>query len=296
MQLMRKLGMESDYAYSVRMAEWAEKNERWSAHTKYTPDIARLSAHNWNIFLITDDMMRGRRAHQLLKDRDKCMYLCTAYTINDFTMFKKNLGLATYPVVLDPPEDAARGIISRASRGPIRGELWAIKADQVKELDKHRLNTVEFHRRRVYVDIPYQTVNKYKYEVVLSEWMHHEGQRAWMYIGDFGYWHYNHMHFVKSSDTDGRATYVGRTDPTFSAVRIFEPREPAEVVTLKFKEADHQLALGAMDKLAASDTQSSLFWSNAIDMWIVRYHKMLKADFKPYFYYTTQEDVKLKDR
>jgi hypothetical protein len=267
MQLLPKLFRKSKCAISQ------EEFDSWGEETRFTPDYLLLESHQWCIFFIADDMMQGRRAHNIMFT-DQARYLGVAYTQDDFTMFKKNLGKATFPIVLEPHRLVHP--ISRAPAAPVRGELWAIRPPHIPELDKHRLNTVECTRRRVKIDIPYQVVTRHIEGDMLSEWLHYKDQRAWMYFGIDEYW--------------AKCVYSDYRDSSFSPVELFHPKTKPETATEKFdKQEQAYLFVGQLEK---QNLEPHVFWSNAIEQWVVRFLVNEPQEFRPYYYYTTIEDIK----
>lgn len=191
--------------------------EELNLDVEYTPDYAELVMTEGQLVFCPDEMMRGRRAHDLVEN-DLGMYMCTAQTNQVFTMFKKTLGKFTRPVVMDANEFP--GKYRLVDYAPIKGEVYLLKPQQLKELDKWKKNTKIFTRRRVYLDIEYQFVHEERrvYSVkgpgneplvrwenvpIRQEWEHYHKQDAWMYVGNPEYFFWE-----------------GFADPTFAQVKL----------------------------------------------------------------------------
>ena len=139
---------------------------------------------------MADELMTGHRGHDLLENDDVLTDKCVAYTHRKFSMFRKNLGKASYPIILPPTEDHP-GTIARAELAPVRGEVYFVKPYQMIELDNYKNNGVVFNRERVFLDIPYREVELRDGERILGEWKHHKSMSAWMYIANPEYFFWN---------------------------------------------------------------------------------------------------------
>lgn len=226
-----------------RLAQWDEQFREWGELTRFTPDYQRLEQQNWNIFLICDDMMGGHEFHSLLHDEAYARKLYgVTYTQNSYVMFRKNLGKFSYPVFLDPEQITSPGTIKRTMGEPciVKGELWAIRPSRVLELDKHRLNTVEFLRRRVSVDIPFKRVVRFNSPKdgwegdKLTDVLHYKNQRAWMYFGipeawQFQSWDEKSLSPVKPIEPNSRT--MDMPFKTEEEAKIFAASAPGATIT-----------------------------------------------------------------
>jgi len=175
-------------------------------HTpKYTPDIHLLEQHWWNPVFIPDDCMihhsyhiteRGSR-HDLVKEGASGYdpFYEDCYTAKPFTFLEKNLGKQSFPIPFDPINDNDLPMWMNKSHR-IKGELYALSSKSIIELDNHRLNTVQFDRVKVTINIPYaqkyrdiaQSYNGVWSSTYRSSKTNIVSIQAHMYVGRFEYW------------------------------------------------------------------------------------------------------------
>lgn len=193
-----------------------EPDESWKFKIReipqYTPDIAKLEQYESQLLFVADNCMKGHKKHELLVD-DASLSHGHAYTKATFSMWKKELGEESYPVILK--EDA----FPHDWRGPkpgapaqIYGELYQIPPRVLYKLDIDKLNTVQFLRRRIkleyvyfaHIERPWFKENSKWNEGALSRAERElnnpeEAERleigplyhtvtAWMYFGNPEYW------------------------------------------------------------------------------------------------------------
>lgn len=175
----------------------------------YTPDISLLERYEAQCVFIADDLMSSFKNHSILRP-----FVIEegghAFTRDNFLMWKKSLGLESFPipVVSKPSDTSIVHWMPKPAR--IKGELYLIHPQGFIELDKHRLNGVQFYRKRIRLVLPYQRVkqnaavigrdgkyllsktelalnNPEEAPVVLTERKYHNPS-AWMYIGREEFW------------------------------------------------------------------------------------------------------------
>lgn len=158
---------------------------------QYTPDIWKLEQFKRQLIFVPDEMKTGFPHNNLVAEASfipKPKYpVC--YTRKNFTFFKKDLGVMSYPVVLPEnyrPTGFVRYPVEAAN---IQGELWSINPTQFILLDNHKHNGVRFIRERVEITLPYREVgwNSSRLPVV-SDDKNDRTTPAWMYIGIPDYW------------------------------------------------------------------------------------------------------------
>lgn len=162
----------------------------WANQCILTPDNWKLEQYVRQLIFLPCDMKKGHRNHGLIEDHINGPVYEDVYTAQEYTFWKKDLGEASFPVVLpgDYRPDAFTPYEVEAA--PIKGELYFIPGHHMKELDKHRLNGVQFVRDRVNIRIPYRTVsfNKERPLPVISDHKYFNTVPAWMYMGVKDYW------------------------------------------------------------------------------------------------------------
>ena len=201
-----------------------------SGENIYTPDIWVLRRYHFQLLFVYGTQMQGHPQHELINDYGA--YAATAYTDGQFTLWKKRLGRESYPVALEGSEYLPDGHKASGYRCPewalpphtrVQGEIYAIKTQQLINLDKHYQNTLEFKRKRVPLLIPYRKLHKIDtqgepggiQEFINQQFDIHDKVvttenaiktiRAWMYIGISEYW-------------------TSQSNHLFSPVQVYTPR------------------------------------------------------------------------
>jgi hypothetical protein len=142
---------------------------------EYTPDMWRECRFEWRRLFIPDEMQRGFYRYPLIQENS--WFRARAFTEESFTMWKKKLGEASYAIVLPQA-------YSNVPLAHIGGQLHYVRPNLFKELDKLKLNGLQFIRRPVSVMVPFR-------EQVSSRTAGHERVRrcyAFMYVGIADYW------------------------------------------------------------------------------------------------------------
>lgn len=158
---------------------------------KHTPDLWKLEQFAFQNIFVSDDLMTGKKHHSIIKDAaysgEPIHPVC--YTFDKFTFFKKDLGEHSFPVSLPwdyRPTSHLRWPVVPAR---VKGELYTIRPKSFIELDKLRLNGVQFHRQRVRVVLPYREVRFDKKHIlpnITDDYI--LTTTAWMYVGAPKYW------------------------------------------------------------------------------------------------------------
>jgi len=162
------------------------------AELNFTPDIWKLEQYMRQLIFVPDDMKSGGRLNRLLTETSwtPTPLHPTCYTHDDYTFWKKDLGDASYPVVL-PKDYRPSGYIRKdVIPAAIKGELWAIRPSGFLALDKQRQNGVQFRRERVMIKYPWRELGWSKTQPVpkISHLEYFTTVTAWMYIGVPEYW------------------------------------------------------------------------------------------------------------
>jgi len=108
--------------------------------------------------------------------------LADVFTEQEFTMVKKKLGYATYPIVTDLK-------LWNVPQLKIRGQLFALRSYMIPELDKCYENTVQFNRQRIKVTVPHHVVmfssKTGEHRMVNGAYVTYD---AWAYIAPADHW------------------------------------------------------------------------------------------------------------
>lgn len=157
---------------------------------QYTPDILEIEKKvRINVF-VHDDMMKGGKLHEYLAETGlKGKYpLYTAYTVDRFYHWKKELGDESYSVALQDPVTGFHPDRESIIPARIEGEVYSIRAAQVVKLDFLRENGLQFFRKKVLIQVPHSKVI-YSRERPIPEIVSPKDQfEAYMYIGNGYYW------------------------------------------------------------------------------------------------------------
>lgn len=166
----------------------------------YTPDKETVLAKSkWYLFL-PDDLKFRHRRHDLIQGNSE-LKVHAAYTEKDFFHWKKDLGDASFTIPLQCTPKEKQGHLGPMP-AKVCGELHLVDSHLLLYLDQHRLNGVQFERKRIKLRIPYREQRWLKdrgraEEVLgrnldastayLTKWQYAE-EWAWMYCGIRDYW------------------------------------------------------------------------------------------------------------
>lgn len=164
----------------------------WSHRNLLTPDIWKLEQLQFQNIFIPDEMMLGKPQNSLIAEFGREGMVPThpsCFTLEKFTFFKKDLGVASYPIAMEKgwnPEDYHR---VKPVPAKIKGQLYTIFSQGIKKLDIHRQNTLQFKRIRTDISLPFHHVS-YSTERPLPKISrpYLRTVEAWMYVGIPEYW------------------------------------------------------------------------------------------------------------
>jgi len=124
---------------------------------RFTPDYLKLSQQLGVLLFIHDDMMQLQPNHDLVKIGSLSGFypFMYGYTSQRLSFVKKELGLHSFPVAIDI-RDTDELQLFMAEKHRIRGEIYAIRPQQMIELDTHRQNGVQFQRITANINIGFQ--------------------------------------------------------------------------------------------------------------------------------------------
>jgi hypothetical protein len=160
---------------------------------QFTPDYAQLSQKKSHLVFIHDDMMQLQPNHSMVVEGSMHGFypLTYGYTAKKMTFVKKELGLASFPIALSI-RDRDELPMHIADEYRIRGEVYAIRPDQLIKLDIHRQNGVQFERVKVNINHCFRRLRR-------KEWFDASGRTK-----------YEHNLSPENMITDEMMMYVGR--------------------------------------------------------------------------------------
>jgi hypothetical protein len=150
---------------------------------KFTPDYAMLQQKAYHRLFVYNEWQSKQSKHHMLGDT--AIRCATALTKNsNYVVWKKKLGADTFPFALETTEDQKFGHETfLGPAGKVAGQLYLVTPEVIKSLDSDVLNTVQFDRKRISVEVPYRI----KDGGTLSDRYVREF-RAWAYIGRSDFW------------------------------------------------------------------------------------------------------------
>lgn len=178
-------------AYRPKLNTLASKYEHM------TPDIVELQNTALNFVFVPDECMMLMPKHALVSKTNFYPF-CTAYTSEPFLFLQKDLGKESHPVALRDPSIEVKNELPpwMAQALRIRGEIFGLSGSDFIDLDKHKLNGVQFDRVRVKVNVPY--IKRYSHTetsengVVQISYSSSKDMLtsidAWMYVGKPEFW------------------------------------------------------------------------------------------------------------
>lgn len=122
--------------------------------SKFTPDIAKLEEYTWQLYFAIDETKKDHFKHHLLGV--DAQYRFPAFTQHNFTYWD--------PLVPFMSPVAMREVGSKVDipnfppAAKIKGQVYLIRPQRFLELDPYKQNTVEYHRERVKLIVPYRQV------------------------------------------------------------------------------------------------------------------------------------------
>jgi len=179
--LRRRFTPLSSYELAMDERAWIKE---MSKRTLFTPDAHLFNRTVYQLLFIYGNEQRGHIMHERLI-KPHCMNnkpAAVVFTENEYTMMKKKLGWATYPIVADID-------LWNVPKLKVKGELYAIRSYMIPELDRCYSNTVDFMRQRITVTMPHHLLMWSKktgeHRVVKQD---HITYQAWAYLGIPDFW------------------------------------------------------------------------------------------------------------
>lgn len=162
-------------------------------YTPFTPDMWKLEEYYFQNVFIYNEMMKGCSKFGQFLDGNS-VKLSAAFTKDDhYVLWQKKLGEYSTTFALPMSEDQMLGNTTLfGAPAKILGQVYAMRADQIKKLDEHLENGIQFVRKRIKIEIPYSYVNRSRDERIVNGNNAPERKLkvipAWAYIGRLDYW------------------------------------------------------------------------------------------------------------
>lgn len=174
--------------------------ERINNVPPFTPDQVDLENMQKHLVFCCDNTMLHMPKHEIIGKPP----LMEAFTTKEHSVWKVGEKEKSFPVPL-PPERTNNYVPWADQRGApparIRGELFSLDTEKLKELDTFKENGVQFKRRRTKIEITYTAVIKVRDRAVAEfqlnqrlnkAQVHFSGLshfvEAWFYSGVPKYW------------------------------------------------------------------------------------------------------------
>lgn len=156
----------------------------------HTPDMRFLNRKRLHNFFIYGNMLSDHPKHAYIEEYSKAC--CTAYTFDEFSLWKKCLGKESYPIPLRKRYNALFNHVPAAPKSMIKGTLFQMATEHIPVLDKYMDNgkgpASPFTRVRVPLLTPYRDVTwELEGGVTLGE-RKTSTVMAWMYEGNLEHW------------------------------------------------------------------------------------------------------------
>jgi hypothetical protein len=192
---VKLIAPKSALGYNLPSPEWFDFAVNLS---RYTPDIAVLEEHAWQLYFACDETQRGHLKNDLCGADQE--YKVPAYTQQSFNYWNHEA-----PFIPPIPMEAS-GYRNPMPFYPeiakIKGQILKIRPQQFLHLDNYKENGVQYERRKVRLIVPYRTTEFIHDLTQVSEdieFVSPNGHiarskektailRAWMYIGIPKYW------------------------------------------------------------------------------------------------------------
>lgn len=163
---------------------------------KYTPDIAVLEQHSWQLYFACDETQIGHLKHNLVGEHE--------YKLSGFTQQSFNYWAHQAPFLPAIPMEATgyKNVMpGYPDIAKIKGQVLAVRPQAFLTLDEYKENGVQYLRKKVRIIVPYRALRKITDHPGLPtndiEFMK-DGLgltfermciiRAWMYVGVPAFW------------------------------------------------------------------------------------------------------------
>lgn len=159
---------------------------------EFTPDAWSLFQKPAHLMFIYDEMKQGHWRHWLIKNNlderlDRSSFHCQGFTADGYHLWKMKKGNHSQAIPLPSMKNGSNfGKQDGWNPGHlrIRGELYHVRTDVILELDKCKMNELQFIRKQVNVIVPYHIESSSGWKSLTKVMAH----RAFMYVGIPEYW------------------------------------------------------------------------------------------------------------
>lgn len=168
--------------------------EAWHQQYRRTPDLWYLEQHARQNFFFADDFKIGHKRHEHIEGHMPIHPAC--YTLNEFTVFKKDLGEHSFPLPFEKGIDFDIYGWYKPELARIQGEMYSLPSQLIwKVLDIQKENGLQFIRKRVAVTLPWREVT-WNGHAAAETWSKIptiskdclRTVQAWMYVARPEYW------------------------------------------------------------------------------------------------------------
>jgi hypothetical protein len=193
------------------------------AATYHTPDVWNLCRRMQHNIFVYDETMYGMPQHSLIET--EAVRRAAAFTSKPFCLWKKKLGKASFPILLNPNGQEHESW--RPAR--VKGVIYSVFTNTLIRLDNYKKNGVQFERKRIEVTVPNRriTVPKGK-EVRGNQWdgvpVGFDRVPVYVYVGINRFWDdqldggYTFSPVKLYTPNDGRAPFYFFTTQEFEDV------------------------------------------------------------------------------
>lgn len=116
------------------------------AEVARTPDLHEIEQQKQHFLFVCDDLMTGHRRHHLLDGSKRRAW---AFTKAPFSVWKRKAAKDTSVIPFEGPSPLVPNCV-------IKGEVHFVPTSIIKLLDDHKVNGVQFIRKRVRIVIPHR--------------------------------------------------------------------------------------------------------------------------------------------
>lgn len=164
--------------------------------TRYTPDIAVLEQHEWQLYFACDETQIGHMKYDLVGENQ--------YKLPGFTQQSFNYWQPSDPFNPPVPLEATgyRNVMPNyPDIAKIKGQVLAIRPQAFLGLDIYKENGVQYERKKVRLIVPYRSIRRvsdhpglptvdieFERDGLGLTFEHVCVIRAWMYVGIPEYW------------------------------------------------------------------------------------------------------------
>lgn len=163
-------------------------NEWWKEGVAtHSPDMVDLFKYKYLRIFVCDELMKAHAEHHLLGQKYPFSWHSITHSKFSMVKFEDKAGEMCIPLKFR---------LADAPWCPIRGELYGITPHQLIQLDKIRMNGVQFQRHRINLRIPlrrlateYWAKDRDMFLKAVEKSPYEERNvRAWMYVGVPHFW------------------------------------------------------------------------------------------------------------